>query len=517
MKSLRRKISSKFNLNRKEKESAPRIEEPILEDAAAEAWMSGGHSSAFDIPAQINIYEQYVKPQPRPTGTTPQNRLRRKSTQVLGRPFENGRVRSAGDTMTNISESNAIHEVPPTHRFRPEHVPLLRSQYRTQQVPRAKDIQVEDPTVMRVNTSNAYGFMVDEEDADLQKAYLESLQTAAARTREAGKGMFDGMIPPPRAAPQPEAPTEGFQASSYVRFSDDPTSCIVCTEDFSSTVRPPPWISLACVHEPSICTRCLSECIKSDLETKIWNQIKCPECKELLVFEDIKRLADPVSFARYEAMSVRGAVNGDSDFVSCQKCDSGHFHESGASQPIVECPNCRFRSCFTHNIPWHKGMTCEEYDRMLEDPDGFQTERDRENEALEAERRNLEVFQEARRQQEEEDRRVARELSQQDQLAEQDRQKQRHEEQIRYEERKRRERAQQQRDAERRKQAQEQAQQREEIKRRQREEKASRDIVQRTTKQCPGCRWPIEKNDGCDHMTCQKRAYSSGRMSMIRG
>ncbi|KLU91100.1 hypothetical protein MAPG_09623 [Magnaporthiopsis poae ATCC 64411] len=31
--------------------------------------------------------------------------------------------------------------------------------------------------------------------------------------------------------------------------------------------------------------------------------------------------------------------------------------------------------------------------------------------------------------------------------------------------------------------------------------------VSQTTKRCPGCRWPIEKNDGCSHMTCTMCSY----------
>ncbi|KAI9647381.1 hypothetical protein NHQ30_003766 [Ciborinia camelliae] len=26
--------------------------------------------------------------------------------------------------------------------------------------------------------------------------------------------------------------------------------------------------------------------------------------------------------------------------------------------------------------------------------------------------------------------------------------------------------------------------------------------IKQTTKLCPGCSWPIEKNNGCDHMMC---------------
>jgi hypothetical protein len=186
-------------------------------------------------------------------------------------------------------------------------------------------------------------------------------------------------------------------------------------------------------------------------------------------------------------MSFRSAVGGDNNFVWCRGCDFGQLHESGASQPIIRCLNCGSRSCFVHSTPWHERLTCKEYDEMLRDPDGFQTTRDEENEANDA----------ARRLQDEEDERLARELSHRDKRAEQDRQRQRHAEE------RKRARAEQEAEAARKKLEQERAKWKEELKRRQREEQLSMAKVQATTKQCPGCQWPIEKNKGCDHMTCK--------------
>jgi hypothetical protein len=42
------------------------------------------------------------------------------------------------------------------------------------------------------------------------------------------------------------------------------------------------------------------------------------------------------------------------------------------------------------------------------------------------------------------------------------------------------------------------------------EEAALEHLLQTTTKPCPGCNAAIEKNDGCDHMTCAKTAGGCG-------
>jgi len=124
---------------------------------------------------------------------------------------------------------------------------------------------------------------------------------------------------------------------------------------------------------------------------------------------------------------------------------------------------------------------------MLQDPDGFRSAVDRDDEAARG----------AKRLQEEEDEALARDMDQREKQVEQDRQRQIHEEQLR------RARAEQEAEARRMREELEVSQKREAMKLRQQEERLSLQKVQATTKPCPGCRWPIEKNRGCSHMTCK--------------
>lgn len=226
-------------------------------------------------------------------------------------------------------------------------------------------------------------------------------------------------------------------------------------------------------------------------------------------------------------MCLRSTVGRDPNFVWCrgQGCNSGQLHEGGSNQPIVRCLECGIRSCFVHSVEWHERLTCAEYDEMSKNPEGFKSAMDREEEASrELKRRQLEG-----------DERLAQQLDDEEKLAEQ--QRQRHEEQLRRarveqeaegdrrrreeenrvaEQRRQREKREEEnrqakasRDAEdaRRKQEQERQKTIQDIKRRQKEDQLSMAKVQSTTKQCPGCQWPIEKNDGCDHMTCKFLRY----------
>jgi len=99
--------------------------------------------------------------------------------------------------------------------------------------------------------------------------------------------------------------SEEESMSEFVTTAPPPTECSICTEEFTPKLKPPPWITLTCLHQPSVCTPCLAQSIRSDLDNKIWSNIRCPEegCDAVLIYEDVKRLADAVTFARYVILS----------------------------------------------------------------------------------------------------------------------------------------------------------------------------------------------------------------------
>ncbi|KAL5044156.1 hypothetical protein BDW71DRAFT_186436 [Aspergillus fruticulosus] len=289
-----------------------------------------------------------------------------------------------------------------------------------------------------------------------------------------------------------------------------PEACIICLEPFSADgVKAPDTLSIACEHKPSVCYICLSKSIKHDLETKFWDEIKCPECQTLFIHEDIKRFADEETFIRYDRLSFRHALSANKNFIWCLECDFGQLHEPGAEQPLVQCFNCSAGSCFKHAIKWHDGFTCEEYDAVLWDPDSYKAIREKNGGST---RPNVEC--------------LSKKGMQRMKKKEQTRQNKLHEAQKKAARKRQEEEAARVREEKKAlEQAQAEASQRQDeedeetieeevkddfkekiemLKRRMREVELSMKKVEETTKRCPGCQWPIEKNDGCDHMTCIK-------------
>ncbi|KAL2060168.1 hypothetical protein VTL71DRAFT_9563 [Oculimacula yallundae] len=237
---------------------------------------------------------------------------------------------------------------------------------------------------------------------------------------------------------------DSFDDSQNFRAS----SCIICTKTFSHECKPPACISHACTHEPSVCSDCVCEYLEHELSNNVWNRIECPECAVLLEYDDIKRLANAGTFS--------SALASDDNFVWCRQCEFGQSHEGGAGQPIVRCMQCGSRSCFHHSVPWHDRLTCEEYDEMLRDPDGFEGAVDKANEEV-ARAREKQENEEARRNEKREQKRRRAQIQQE----------------------------------------------RQDIKKRLENETLSLAEVAATSKRCPECTQPIELIEGCSHMTCK--------------
>ncbi|KAF2018525.1 hypothetical protein BU24DRAFT_316371, partial [Aaosphaeria arxii CBS 175.79] len=139
--------------------------------------------------------------------------------------------------------------------------------------------------------------------------------------------------------------------------------CDVCQENLRA--RHFPALD-ECTHKPTTCSRCLSQWIKSQLETKGCNSIKCPGngCRHILSYYEVKYHASRQVFERYDELVTRSSLASTPDFRWCGTpgCTSGQIHQGAGN--IFQCNACGSRQCVIHNVNWHEGLTCEQYDRQ---------------------------------------------------------------------------------------------------------------------------------------------------------
>jgi hypothetical protein len=77
----------------------------------------------------------------------------------------------------------------------------------------------------------------------------------------------------------------------------------------------------------------------------------------------VLRFSDSL-YPRYDQKSVISVFKDFPNFTPClgPGCGSGQIHADGHGQPIMTCTTCNFKTCFTHQVKWHSGMTCAEFD-----------------------------------------------------------------------------------------------------------------------------------------------------------
>ena len=144
-------------------------------------------------------------------------------------------------------------------------------------------------------------------------------------------------------------------------FIEHVSSCAICTNDVPRASIPS-TITGKCSHPNRTCRACIASWIASRLDSSGHDSLTCPECNELLSEIDIKAFTTPEVYGRYEDQVLRSALSKDPEFHWCVApgCHSGHLH--AGSSPIFRCIQCGTRSCIKHNVLWHEGMTCTEYD-----------------------------------------------------------------------------------------------------------------------------------------------------------
>ncbi|CAE6443977.1 unnamed protein product [Rhizoctonia solani] len=160
---------------------------------------------------------------------------------------------------------------------------------------------------------------------------------------------------------------------SNVHSAPRVVSCSVCFDSdvrFSSATP-----TKRCAHKPNVCTDCLSGHIRAAVIGSGHTTVRCPSanCTAELAYEDVCAAArDKALVERYDSLLLRQALGSDTSFVWCKNtsCGSGQFHPDGNSAPIVTCRRCGTKSCFQHDVIWHVGFTCSEYDAHIRPVNG---------------------------------------------------------------------------------------------------------------------------------------------------
>ena len=88
-----------------------------------------------------------------------------------------------------------------------------------------------------------------------------------------------------------------FPDSGAISSTSSPT-CSICDNTLTPNERSQPPLS-ACNHKADVCRICFSTHIRTQMATRMWDRLSCPECNQHLVHYDIQTHADRETFQRY--------------------------------------------------------------------------------------------------------------------------------------------------------------------------------------------------------------------------
>ncbi|KUJ20806.1 uncharacterized protein LY89DRAFT_579286 [Mollisia scopiformis] len=138
--------------------------------------------------------------------------------------------------------------------------------------------------------------------------------------------------------------------------------CVICVEE--KPLQHFPKITDSCQHPDQICLVCVQNWLAREADNTDWDKIHCVACKEIVPYNHMKRLMTKAAFEKYDQYSRNATLSKMPNFRWCisSSCSSGQIHEIDTDGYIFYCGACYTKTCVIHNVPWHEGETCTEYD-----------------------------------------------------------------------------------------------------------------------------------------------------------
>lgn len=177
--------------------------------------------------------------------------------------------------------------------------------------------------------------------------------------------------PPSLRRPQPLRPRTRIKKPSR----KNPRDCDICCVEMKI---PRPRISATCRHPRDTCANCVRSHVRAEVDRGRGGRVRCPAsaCRSVLQHNEVRRVCDDATFARYDEQLVRATLLAQPEFRWCSRpdCESGQLTNADDG-PIMRCHACQWRTCVRHRVPWHSDVTCEEYDANSNESPLLVTER----------------------------------------------------------------------------------------------------------------------------------------------
>ncbi|KAK3066978.1 hypothetical protein LTR53_016415 [Teratosphaeriaceae sp. CCFEE 6253] len=124
-----------------------------------------------------------------------------------------------------------------------------------------------------------------------------------------------------RVSKKPQAPKPKAKPKKY--------DCTTCGRTLAASSFPEFLATAQCAHLINTCKPCSQAWIAAQLEGVAYDRVSCPECPELLTNDGVKMLAAKAVYVKFDELERRGIAEKIPGWVWClsPKCRAGQVHE----------------------------------------------------------------------------------------------------------------------------------------------------------------------------------------------
>ena len=139
--------------------------------------------------------------------------------------------------------------------------------------------------------------------------------------------------------------------------------CVICVEAKPVYRNFPEFTT--CSHEADTCSSCVAKQTVILLQSSHgqgWSACRCPQCDVPMPTEELHAALPRALVKEMKEVVGKTLDSSQESWRWCLAAGCGHGSLHDGKSEMIRCRKCGHKMCFEHQVPWHTGYTCQQYE-----------------------------------------------------------------------------------------------------------------------------------------------------------